>query len=306
MKRTRKTDFSALRYPSSAPRPQNRVETYICPYHAEEKRQREENDLSFLDRIFQNHNDEWVFVKGCAECQDRFDRERFGDLDNIKYHYEIATGYLGRWLTILEKWYRGEEKTIQIATDFLQWAVLSETVFLEETKAVRESQEYQTWFTKDAEDDRLSFLTHRRSRDWTWKAMKAVKLGCYWGDPEHAAQIISTLRQSLETGRFTDAVAAERNRFLQSDLKHENERTLWLNRLFCSKSITVNPPWLFQGIKNQLHAWEQGGRSKGLDLFVQRKKASVFDWESSRELDNEFDQMYGVIYGPWNGDYSKV
>lgn len=308
MKNNLKTEFSTLRYPTLAVTKGVITQEYICPYHQSEadEDQRSPEDGSILDRLYSkaDEKDEWQYIKGCKQCQQRYDYQRFGDYDYIKYHYEIAVGYLGRWLAILERWYCDDAETLQWTKDFLQWAVISENVFLEQTKEVREGQEYQAWLEKQKECDSDTplgrqfhevglQLAPRGTWDGKWRAITSDKQ-CYSGSLEHAARLTSQIRQEFEEGRYTDNREAERKRFAASNLKQEHSRTEWMARVFDQKTFSVNRPWLFEEIKKRIHAWQHNGRSEGFDRFVQREKEEVVGWASAIKLDRTFDEIYGI------------
>ena len=136
MKHKLKMEFSTVRYPPTGTVPNGAtVEDYdyVCAYH---NREVENRVLEALKR--RSAADGWVFVVGCVSCQNWYDDERFGVVDRIKYNYELAVGYLGRWLTILDN-----NEMLQLAKDFLLETAVSERVFLEQMAAVTEGLEYQ-------------------------------------------------------------------------------------------------------------------------------------------------------------------
>ena len=81
--------------------------------------------------------------KVIQEAQYQEQWERFRYFDRIKYAYEVATGIIGRWLSILSKHYTEEIATYNLAEAFLLEVAISEFVFLTNTAEVRDSKKYK-------------------------------------------------------------------------------------------------------------------------------------------------------------------
>ena len=116
----------------------------------------EKNKAVLTSAAFQHYKAE-------QEAQEAALHNRFYSLDLIKYHYEVSLGYIGRWLTILERWYKEEVVTYRLAQALLLEVAMTEFVFLRETASVRESQEYKDWFLKNEADDFVSTDAQERS-----------------------------------------------------------------------------------------------------------------------------------------------
>ena len=203
-----------------------------------------------------------------AQFQEQYDR--FNRLDHIKYAYEVATGVIGRWLSILSKeYYKDEVATYNLAEAFLLEVAIYEFVFLTNTTEVRDSEEYKEWFEKDRLTDSSPHMRPRASHDWTWQALKSDK-ACYWGDRAQAeafvseaqAQVASADREEIHILRD-----AEFARFSSSDMEFEYYRSKAIQS-HCDYDFTVNPPWLLEGIEKALQEWDTGGRASMWDVLA--------------------------------------
>ena len=218
-------------------------------------------------------------------------RKRFYALDPIKYHYEVSLGYIGRWLTILERWCRDEVAIYKLAQALLLEVAITEFVFLRETASVRESQEYKDWFLENEANNLFPQIHNRGPLDWKWQALRSDN-DCYKGDRVQAESIVSAVRARVSSGNPDEEVlgliAAEHARFSSSDMDFEYHRSLAIESCFSSDSITVNPPWLLEGIEKCLQEWDVRGRSSGWDaLAVQEQEESRAFWERRRDVSVE-------------------
>ncbi len=220
----------------------------------------EKNKKVLTSPAFQNYKLE-------RQVQEKILNEKFRNLDSIKYHYEISLGYIGRWLSILDKW--SEDKvTYQLAEAFLLEVAISEFVFLRETVSVRESQEYKDWLLESEERDEFSHVWHRGSHDWEWQALKSDK-NCYRGSREGAEVIISNVRGRVSSENpdedIQDLIATERTRFLSSDMDFERYRSSAISSCFSSDLIMSR--WLEMGTR-LLQEWDARGRGSGWDALA--------------------------------------
>ena len=298
MKHKLKMEFSTVRYPPTGTVPNGAtVEDYdyVCAYH---NREVENHVLEALKR--RSAADGWVFVVGCASCQNRYDDERFGVLDRIKYNYEIAVGYLGRWLTILDtKSHRADTEVIQLAKDFLLEMVVSERVFLEQMAAVTEGLEYQAWVAGQQTPFWISIahMLLRGAHDWEWQYLRKDCQSC-WGDVQQAKAIISEMQERLADQTFEASIAAERKRFLSRDVAFEEARTDLISRLFGSDTIGRRRG----DIEERLVAWDKGGRGTGFDVWAVRRLSDTSewaDWAVRSECTKAFEKMYCIFYEEW-------
>lgn len=222
----------------------------------------EKNKEVLTSPMFQHYKAE-------QEAQKAALQERFSSLDPIKYHYEVSLGYIGRWLTILEKWYKEEVVTYELVQALLLEVAITEFVFLQETASVRESQEYKDWFLKNEADDLFPQIRNRGPQDWKWQALKSDK---GWGDRACAEAIVSDVRGRVSSGNPDEEVlgliAGERARFSSSDKHFEYYRSSVIASCFSSDSITVKAPWLLEGIEKCLQAWDARDRSSGWDALA--------------------------------------
>ena len=294
MKHKLKMEFSTVRYPPTGTVPNGAtVEDYdyVCAYH---NREVENRVLEALKR--RSAADGWVFVVGCASCRNRYDDERFRVLDRIKYNYEIAVGYLGRWLTILDT---KSTEVIQLAKDFLLEMVVSERVFLEQTAAVTEGLEYQAWAAQWQTPFWISIahMLSRGAHDWEWQDLQKDCQSC-WGDVQQAKAIISEMQESLADQTFEASIAAERKRFLSRDVAFEEARTDLMSRLFGSNTIGRRRG----DIEERLVAWDKGGRGTGFDVWAVRRLSDTSewaDWAVRSECTKAFEKMYYIFYEEW-------
>ena len=249
------------------------VKRYHCVYHEHQAwidAMTDNPDFDIADAPALLDPDAWVFVASCRWCQEELDKRRFGDLDPIKYNYEIAVGYLGRWFSILDRlYYKDEIETIGLIKEFLSETLVSETVFLDSTADLRGSQEYQDWLVKEEASEHVG-LGRRKRLDWTWQALQNNQQ-CYSGDVNQARTIISEVKQTLDR----EALRVESKRFDTSSLDYEHERSNLLESLFDIDTITVNPPWLLEGIKSRVAAWADNGRGQVFDIFVEKQRAET-------------------------------
>ena len=295
MKHKLKMEFSTLRYPTRTVPNVVTVEYYVCAYH---NREVENHVLEALKR--RSAADGWVFVVGCASCQNRYDDERFGAVDRIKYNYEIAVGYLGRWLTILDtKSHRADTEVIQLAKDFLLEMVVSERVFLEQTAAVTEGLEYQAWAAQWQTPFWISIahMLPRGAHDWNWQDLQKECQSC-WGDVQQAKAIISEMQERLADQTFEASIAAERKRFLSRDVAFEEARTDLISMLFGSGTIGRRRG----DIEERLVAWDKGGRGTGFDVWAVRRLSDTSewaDWAVRSECTKAFEKMYCIFYEEW-------
>ena len=193
--------------------------------------------------------------------------EKFRNLDWLKYHYDISLDYMGRWLSILDRWPE-DEVTYQLAEALLLEVAISEFVFLLETNFDPESQEYKDWLLKNEERRLFSHMWHRGSHDWEWQALKSDK-DCYRGSREEAEVIISNVRGQVSSENpdedIQDLIATERTRFLSSDMDFERYRSSAISSCFSSDLIMSG--WLEMGTR-LLQEWDARGRGSGWDALA--------------------------------------
>ena len=198
------------------------------------------------------------------EAQERDATDRFKNYDHIKYHYEVALGYIGRKLSILEAWYSDKEATVQLAEAFLLELAISEFVFLSETASVRESQEYKDWLVEDEKWDSFPHMRRRGTHNFTWQALKSDK-DCHNGDRVRAEAVVSEVQARV---RDTDCepihmqLEAEFARFSSSDLDFEYWRTSVISDK-CSKDSLARSG--FDDIEKLLADWDARGGISGWD-----------------------------------------
>lgn len=234
---------------------------------------------------------EFQHYKAEQKAQAAAFHERFYCLDPIKYHYEVSLGYIGRWSSILERWYRDKVVTYELAQALLLEVAITEFVFLRETASVRESQEYKDWFLEGEANDPFPQMRNRSSQDWKWQALKSDK-DCYWGNRARAEAIVSDVRERVSSGnpdeKILGLIAAEHTRFSSSDMDSEYHRSLVITSCFSSDSIKVNPPWLLEGIEKCLQEWDARDRSFGWDaLGTQKQEESRAFLERWRDVQVE-------------------
>ena len=220
----------------------------------------EKNKKVLTSPAFQNYKLE-------QRVQEEILNEKFRNLDWLKYHYDISLGYMGRWLSILDRWPE-DEVTYQLAEALLLEVAISEFVFLLETNFDPESQEYKDWLLKSEKRNVFSHMWHRGSHDWEWQALKSDK-NCYWGSREGAEVIISNVRGRVSSENpdedIQDLIATERTRFLSSDMDFERYRSSAISSCFSSDLIMSG--WLGMG-KRLLQEWDARGRGSGWDALA--------------------------------------
>ena len=196
------------------------------------------------------------------EAQYQEQCERFRYLDDIKYAYEVATGVIGRWVSILSKWYTEEIATYNLAEAFLLEVAIYEFVFLTNTTEVRDSEEYKEWFEKDRLTDFAPHMRPRASHDWTWQALKSDN-DCYKGDRAQAEAFVSEAQAQVASADCEEIRIlrdAEFARFSSSDMEFEYYRSKAIQS-HCDYDFTVNPPWLLESIEKALQEWDAHGRA---------------------------------------------
>lgn len=218
--------------------------------------------------------------------------KRFYSLDPIKYHYEISLGYIGRWLTILERWYKEEVVTYKLAQALLLEVAMTEFVFLRETASVRESQEYKEWFLVNEANDLFPQMRNRGPQDWKWQALRSSN-DCYRGDREQAELIVSAVRARVSSGNpdeeILGLIAAEHARFSSSDLDFEYYRSSVIASCFSSDSIMSR--WRSE-IETRLQEWDARGRGFGWDaLAVQKQEEIRAFWERWGNVQTENEDL---------------
>ena len=202
---------------------------------------------------------------------------RFCNLDPIKFNYEVSLGYAGRWLVILEKSYPDTMATYHLAEAFLLDVAIVEFVFLEETASVRESQVYHDWFLEnearemrdpfsDADDD---------EKPWHWRLDLKLKVHGCQDAKERSASIVSEVRARVSSEdpdeEVVDLIAAERGRFLSSDMDFESARSSVISSgfsSFSSDSFSLSFLDLLAKIEEYLQEWDVNSRSAGWDVLA--------------------------------------
>lgn len=208
--------------------------------------------------------------KAIQEARYQEQCKRFNPLDNIKYAYEVAIGVIGRWLSILSKWYTEEIETYNLAEAFLLETVISEYVFLTNNAEVWESEEYKEWFEKDRLTDSSPHHRPRGSHDWAWQALKADK-DCYKGNREQAEAFISEVQERVaaaDCDQIRMLRDAEFARFSASDIDFEYYRSTAIQSHCDYQSLMANPPWLLEGIEKALQEWDTRGRVSMWDALA--------------------------------------
>ena len=207
--------------------------------------------------------------KVIQETQYQEQWERFRHLDRIKYAYEVATGVIGRWLSILSKWYTEEIATYNLAEAVLLEVAIYEFVFLTNTAEVRDSEEYKEWFEKARLTDSIPHMRPRGSHDWTWQVLKSDE--CYWGDRAQAEAFVSEVQTRVSTADCEEIRMlrdAEFARFSSTDMEFECYRSEAIQSHCDYQSLQVSPPRLLKGIEKALQEWDAHGRASKWDALA--------------------------------------
>ena len=210
---------------------------------------------------------------------------RFFNLDPIKFDYEISLDYAGRWLTILEESYSDRMATYRLMEAFLLDVAIVEFVFLEETASDRESQVYHDWFLEneafEARDIRLRGFSNKAKKAERLEALESfMRLYNYGGDRERSASIVSEVRARVSSEdpdeEVVDLIAAERGRFLSSNMDFESTRSSIISSVFRVDSFSPRLPELLAKIEEYLPEWNLNGRSAWWDVqTVEIKKSKA-------------------------------
>ena len=202
------------------------------------------------------------------EAQYQEQCERFRYLDDIKYAYEVATGVIGRWVSILSKWYTEEIATYNLAEAFLLEVAIYEFVFLTNTTEVRDSEEYKEWFEKDRLTDFAPHMRPRASHDWTWQALKSDN-DCYKGDRAQAEAFVSEAQAQVASADCDEIRMlrdAESARFSSSDMDFEYSRSTAIQSHCDYQSLSDSRS--LERIEKALQEWDTGGRASIWDARV--------------------------------------
>ena len=205
--------------------------------------------------------------KVIQEAQYQEQWERFRYFDRIKYAYEVATGIIGRWLSILSKHYTEEIATYNLAEAFLLEVAISEFVFLTNTAKVRDSEEYKEWFERDC----LTGFAHMRPRgshDWTWQALKSDK-HCHKDDRVQAEAFVSEVQTRVSTADCEEIRMlrdAEFARFSSTDMEFECYRSEAIKSHCDCESLGSGGSQ--EDIEKALQEWDTHGRASKWDALA--------------------------------------
>ena len=208
------------------------------------------------------------YEKAILEAQYQEQCERFKHLDNIKYAYEVATGVIDRWVSILSKYYKDKGATYNLAEALLLEVAISEFVFLTNTAKVRNGKEYKEWFEKDRLTDSSPRTRRRGSGDEAWQALKSDK-GHYWSDRAQAEAFVSEVQAQVaaadcdEIRMLRDAESA---RFSSSDMDFEYSRSKAIKSHCDYQSLSDSRS--LERIEKALQEWDTSGRASIWDARV--------------------------------------